>query len=139
MSRVTLRFYLLSAVALGVCVSLSAQIDESMPGHVKEIPPPASVDEVVGGHTKPLAAPPFYPATLFDIENHKAAAARSIRVLSEDEMSREDRDLLANAESSIQERARIENLGFNEAGWTYRRRSPGISLFVSRATTVRAR
>src|SRR3954468_22035927 len=120
MFRVTLRVCLLSAIALGVCVCLSAQSEVSTPpDHVKALPAPASVDEVVGGHVKALPAPPFYPATIFDIENHKPAAARSIRVLSENEMSREDHDLLANAESSIQERARIENLGFNEAGWTY--------------------
>jgi hypothetical protein len=120
MSRVTLRLYFLSAIALGVCVSLFAQSDGSTPpGHVKVIPAPASADEVVGGHVKALPAPPFYPAAIFDIENHKAAAARSIRLLSEDEMSREDHDLLANAESSIQERASVENLAFNEAGWTY--------------------
>ena len=120
MSRVTLRIFWLSAIALGIGVSLSAQSNGSTPpGHVKAIPAPGSVDEVVGGHVKAIPAPTFYPPAIFDIENHKAAAARSIRLLSEDEMSREDRDLLANAESSIQERARIENLGFNEAGWTY--------------------
>ena len=52
----------------------------------------------------------------FAIEGKKAE--RSVRVLSEEEMSREDRDLLANAQSSIQERAGIENLEFNGAGWT---------------------
>ena len=43
MSCVTLRMCLLSAIALGVCVSLSAQSDEStQPAHVKVIPAPAS-------------------------------------------------------------------------------------------------
>lgn len=40
-------------------------------------------------------------------------------MLSEDEMSREDRDLLANAESTIREHAGIENMEFNGAGWSY--------------------
>jgi hypothetical protein len=120
MSCITLRMCLLSAIALGVCVSLSAQSDESThPAPVKVIPPPASVDEVVGGHFKTLPPPPFYPTGIFDIENHKAVAARFIRVLSEDQMTREDHDLVANAESSIQERAGVENLEFNEAGWTH--------------------
>jgi hypothetical protein len=36
-----------------------------------------------------------------------------------DQMSRQDQDLLANAESVIQEKAGFENLDFNQPGWTY--------------------
>ncbi len=35
------------------------------------------------------------------------------------QMTREDQDLVANAQSSIQEKAGFENLEFNEGGWTY--------------------
>src|SRR6476659_4798585 len=107
MSYITLRMCLLSAIAFGVCASLSAQTDD--PAHGKVIPEPANFDEV-GGHYKALPPPPFYPIGMFDIENHEAVAARSIRFFSEDQMTREDHDLLANAESSIQERAGVENL-----------------------------
>jgi hypothetical protein len=120
MSRVIFRVYLFSALALGVCAALSAQTDGSTSqGHVKAIPAPATGYEVAGGPVKMVPAARLYPLSIFDVDNHQADAARSIGVLSEDQMTREDRDLLANAESSIQERAGVENLEFNEAGWTY--------------------
>jgi len=85
---------------------------------VKVIPAPANVDELAGGHAKTLPVPSSIPPGIFDPDSH-SASARSIRILSEDQMTSEDRDLLANAESSIQERAGVENLEFNESGWTY--------------------
>lgn len=42
-----------------------------------------------------------------------------LQVLSADEMTAHDRDVLADAESSIQERAGFENLEFNEGHWNY--------------------
>src|SRR3954469_5160070 len=119
MSPVNSRVCLFFALALGVCASHSAQTAESTPpGHVKVIPAPANVDELAGGHAKTLPVPSSIPPGIFDPDRH-SASARSIRILSEDQMTREDRDLLANAESSIQERAGVENLEFNESGWTY--------------------
>ncbi len=97
-------------------VSLFSQTTQPAPAtQEKELAPSAGVDE---GHAKRVPAPSFIPTNSpFAIEGRKPE--RSVRVLSEEEMSREDRDLLANAESSIQERAGIENLEFNGAGWTY--------------------
>jgi hypothetical protein len=45
--------------------------------------------------------------------------ARSIQVVPAAEMSQHDRDLEANAESSIEERAGFQSLGFNHGDWTY--------------------
>jgi hypothetical protein len=47
-------------------------------------------------------------------------SAGSIKILSADEMTRHDRDLEADAEASIQERAGFQNLEFNQDSWTYR-------------------
>src|SRR5581483_7990003 len=107
---------LLSVMTVSGAVSLFSQTTQPAPAsQEKELAPSASVDE---GHAKRVPAPSFLPTNSpFAIEGRKPE--RSVRVLSEEEMSREDRDLLANAESSIQERAGIENLEFNGAGWTY--------------------
>jgi hypothetical protein len=131
--------YLFSAVALGVCVSLFAQttqsappeqgkeipapasVDEAASGHVKIVPAPADVDEPAGRRVKMVAAPSLLsPSSPFVMEGNGTKPERSIRMLSEEEMSREDRDILANAESSIKEQAGIENLDLDDAGWSYR-------------------
>jgi hypothetical protein len=120
MTRVISQVCWFFALALGVCASLPAQTNESTSqSHGKAIPALATGDEVAGGHVKMVPAARLYPLSIFDVDSHKPDAARSIQVLSEDQMTREDQDLLANAESSIQERAGVENLEFNEAGWTY--------------------
>jgi hypothetical protein len=46
-------------------------------------------------------------------------SAGSIEILPADQMTRNDRDLEANAEASIQERAGFQSLEFNEGSWTY--------------------
>jgi len=119
MARLNPYLFLFSVIALGACTALSAQSDQSAPpGHVKVIPPPLGIDEAAAGHVRTLPAPTLDPNGIFEINNHKST--HSIRVLSENEMTREDHDLLADAESSIQERAGVENLEFNGAGWKYR-------------------
>ena len=104
MARTNSRLYLLSAAILGASISLCGQTDQPAPSsHVKELP-----------------APGFTPRDLpFAIDSPKDRLAHSIRIISEDEMTREDRDLLANAESSIQERAGVQNFEFNDPGWMY--------------------
>ena len=49
-----------------------------------------------------------------DTGNRSLGSAGSIEMLSPDQMTRHDRDLEADAEATIQERAGFENLEFNE-------------------------
>jgi len=105
MARTNSCLFQLFATILGASISLCAQTSHSAPsGHVKELPAPGFM-------------PPNVP---FAIDTPKDPSAHTIRIISEDEMTREDRDLLAGAESSIQERAGVQNFEFNGAGWTYR-------------------
>jgi hypothetical protein len=120
MAPVSTRLFLSSAIILGVCATVSAQSGQSLPSsHVEKIPATLGVDDASGYPNKPLPAPVLNRSP-FSIDNQIAGLARSIRVLSPDEMSREDRDLVADAESSIQERAGFQNMEFDGAGWTYR-------------------
>jgi hypothetical protein len=68
----------------------------------------------LGAQTSSEARPPQV-----DTGNRKLESAGSIKVLSPDQMTRHDRDLEADAEASIQERAGFQNLEFNEGPWTY--------------------
>src|SRR3954447_9919548 len=121
MTRIGLRLFLLSTISFGVCVSLSAQSGQSPPAQrVKIVPAPLSVEDAAGSHVKALAAPGFVPSdTLFSVNPPNHQAEKSIRVLSEAEMTSHDRDLVADAESSIRVHAGTENLEVNNAGWTY--------------------
>lgn len=111
---------LASSIALAAGVTLTAQSDQgASPNHVKLVPPPIGLDEAPGNHIKTVPAPAFVPSSVpFAIESGSSISP-SIRVLSEDQITRNDRDLVADAESSIQERAGFENLDFNGGGWTY--------------------
>jgi hypothetical protein len=55
----------------------------------------------------------------FDTSKANIESAGSIEILPADQMTRNDRDLEANAEASIQERAGFQSLEFNEGSWTY--------------------
>ena len=55
----------------------------------------------------------------FDTGNTNVEPAGSIQILPADQMTRHDRDLEADAEASIQERAGFQNLEFNGGSWTY--------------------
>ena len=119
MTRVSICVNLLFAVVFGAAPSLHAQTNSpSASGHVKVIPPPIGIEGIPSGQVKTLPAPGFTPPSLPFAIDAKSNSMRSLRILPENEISREDRDLLADAESSIQERAGIENLEFNGAGWT---------------------
>lgn len=111
---------LFSAIILGASAVLPAQTGQSNPSsHVKATPATLDLDEAPAVPTKKVPAPSLLPYnSMFSIDP-KTGGSHSIQVLSEDEMSREDRDLLANAQSSIQERAGVQNLEFEGAGWTY--------------------
>jgi len=120
MARINSRLFLLSVIVLGASISLCAQTDKTAPSsHVKVVPPPVGLEGAASGRVKTLPAPGFTPQNLpFAIDNPRNAPERSVRIISEGEMTREDRDLLANAESTIRERAGVQNFEFNGAGWT---------------------
>ena len=119
MARLKALPFLFSCIALGACASLSAQNDQGARAqHVNVVPP--SVDDTAGIHVKTVPAQGFVPPdSVFSLHHSNHKTEKSIRVLSEAEMSSHDRDLVADAESSIREKAGIENLEFNNAGWTY--------------------
>src|SRR5580704_2252980 len=75
----------------------------------------ASVEQV---KNPPASAPQPHPFP-FAIGSRDSEYAHSIQVVSAGEMSQHDRDLEADAESSIQERAGFQSLGFNQEDWTY--------------------
>ena len=120
MTRIKPFLFLLCSVALSSSVWLPAQSEpDPSSKHVKVVPGPVDLDAASGAHVKTV------PSTLqvasggpFAIDG-KTGPVQSIKVLSETEMSREDRDLVANAQSSIQEDAGVQNLEFNEGEWTY--------------------
>ena len=114
--------FVLGVLAIGTCPFLPAQGDPSVPpGPVKQVvAAPTDPGEVSSSKVRTLAAPDATPKNVpFAIENPKADQVHSVRILPEDKMTREDRDVLADGESSIQEKAGFENLEFNGAGWTY--------------------
>jgi hypothetical protein len=75
---------------------------------------PAAACALLGAQTSSEARPPQSGTG-----NRSLESVGSIRILSADEMTRHDRDLEADAEASIQERAGFQNLEFNEGSWTY--------------------
>lgn len=121
MARISSYLLQLFMIIAGPAVLLSAQTSQEAPAsHVKVIPPPVDVENATGGRVKQVPGPDFTPSTVpFALESPKDGSMRRIGILPEDEMTREDRDLLANAESSIHERAAIQNFEFDDAGWTH--------------------
>ena len=76
---------------------------------------PVAACALLGAQTSSGARPPQS-----DTGNRTLGSAGSIEILSADQMTRHDRDLEADAEATIQERAGFQNLEFNEGSWTYR-------------------
>ncbi len=125
---VRLKFLLICPVflAAAACASLLAQTQTSQPQpdkspvHVKIFPPTLD-DETPGKNPKFLPAPTSLPSTVpFAVDNPRSDFPRRLQFLPADQMTEHDRDLAANAESSIRERAGFENLEFNEGQWAYR-------------------
>lgn len=75
---------------------------------------PAFACALLGAQTSTDAGPPQS-----DTAGKSVDPGRSITILSADQMSRHDRDLEADAEASIQEKAGFQSLEFNEGVWTY--------------------
>src|SRR5579863_9525461 len=113
MRRVQSALILIHVLAAPGCASLSAQTPPDPQMRVRNVPGPVNLDPSdVHAKTVPGSAE-FYANTLFDIHSN-ASSPRSIRLLSPAEMTSHDRDLVADAESSIQERAGVENLEFDQ-------------------------
>ena len=125
MSRITPFLFFAPILALATGASLSAQSnpqpDPAAPHErVKIVPAPVDVDQLPPRHIKNLPGPSLTPPkSPFALDSTAPSSGNSIRILSEAEMSASDRDLVAGAQSSIQERAGFENLDFNANGWTY--------------------
>src|SRR5579871_6668830 len=104
-----------------LCAQSDPQTDKSAaPQRIKIVPAPDDMDQLPPGKVKELPLPITTIKSPFDVDGTNPTAGRPIRILSEEQMSREDRDLIADGQSSIQERAGFENLDFNGNGWTYR-------------------
>jgi len=118
MARINFGNFWLSVVVLGASVSVAAQSGQTAPPEQgKEAPPSVRIEQSPSGHVRTVP-PAFTPSGLpFAIDGN--ASERSIRIVSEADLTREDRDLFADAESSIQEQAGVQNLDFDSAGWTY--------------------
>src|SRR4051794_19441106 len=121
MTRIKPLLFLLCFVALASGAWLPAQTEpDPSSKHVKVVPGPVDLDDASGGHFRTV------PSTIHGASggpfalDGRTGPVQSIKVLSETEMSREDRDLVANAQSSIQEDAGVQNLEFNQGEWTYR-------------------
>ena len=103
MERSRILAAVLAIAAIGaVCAALEAQTDQDV-----SAPQPHHVRKAA---QRPM---PFTP----DIETTGPAAALEFR--SYEQMSQQDRDLVADAESSIGERAGFAGLEFNQGKWSY--------------------
>jgi hypothetical protein len=111
MVRIKSPLVLLLFIAVAVCVPLEAQ--------TKPDAPVPQVDTDAGQIATPDVSAPQPPPLPFAIGPRVSEYEHSIQVVPAEEMSRHDRDLEANAESSIQERAGFENLGLDQGEWTY--------------------
>ena len=119
MARVNSYLLLFSAIVLGAGAVLFAQSEPPDSSHARPIPAPVDVGEASARHSRQISGHVSLPNSLpFSIDNN-GETVRSIQVLSQDEMSRADRDLVADAQASIQERAGFSNLDFDGEGWTY--------------------
>jgi hypothetical protein len=121
MGRVYLYLFVFVAAAVGTCARLPAQADPDVPStHVKTMPAPPDGDGMPALRVKQIPAPGAGESAAAFSAEQTNPLSHSIQIISEAEMSRADRDLVADAQSSIQERAGFENLEFDNGGWTYR-------------------
>ncbi len=91
------------AALAALCTPLAAQT-----GQDAGVPQPSRVRQAA---QRPM---PFSPGS------ETAVPAAAIKFRSYEQMSRQDRDLAADAESAIGERAGFAGLEFNEGKWSYR-------------------
>jgi hypothetical protein len=90
--------------AIAACQSLPAQTNE----------------DANGGHVRlTVPQPDPYEGVPFTVDARPNNFAHSIEIRTPSQMTEQDRDVEADAESTIRERAGFETLGFNEGNWTY--------------------
>jgi len=119
MGRITICLFSVFVVILCAAASVSAQSGQSVPSiRVDRIPPTIDVEDAAQYSGKQL--PAALKSSPFSFGNGKSGVAQSIRFLSSDEMSREDHDLVADAQSAIEELAGFQNMEFENRDWTYR-------------------
>jgi hypothetical protein len=119
MARIRPCLFPVFAVILCAAASVSAQSGQSAPSiRVDRIPATMDVDDAAQYPGKQLRATVKSPP--FSFGNGKSGVTQSIRFLSSNEMSREDQDLVADAQSAIEERAGFQNMEFESRDWTYR-------------------
>jgi hypothetical protein len=105
MKQLRIQCLLVAVACLGnLCASTAAQT-------VTEDSHPAAVQ---GKAIEPVVHP-----MLFSPSSTKAGDAQAIEFRSLDQMTQKDRELAANAESSIAERATYADLEFNQGTWSY--------------------
>lgn len=125
MIRINALLFLGPALALaaspGLLAQSNPQADTDAPSkHVKIVPAPLDPGDLPPGRVKYLPPTTVLPnGSPFDLDSTRDSG-RTIKILSEAQMSAADRDLLADANSSLQERAGIEDFDFNAPGWKYR-------------------
>jgi len=79
--------------------------------------PTSSAQDSIEGAVKVRSAPQESRTTLFSLND--APLERTIRMLSPEQMSESDRNLEAEAESSIAELAGFADIAFNQGQWNY--------------------
>jgi hypothetical protein len=120
MGRAYLYLFIFVAAAMGTCARLPAQADPYVPStQVKTMPAPSDGDGMPALRVKQLPAPGAGESVAAFSSEQTNPLSHSIQIISEAEMTRADRDLVADAQSSIQERAGFENLEFDNGGWIY--------------------
>jgi hypothetical protein len=109
-----------SAPTSGAEPGSAPAIDSGTVKHLRDIPAPIEDIDSAGKHHRTLPEPGLFPPGVpFAIESKNREYARSIGVVPAADISRQDQDLIADAQSTIQEKAGFENLEFNEGAWTY--------------------
>ena len=85
------------------CASLAGQT-------VREISPAAAPEKPVPAHVIPMP---------FAIDGNESRRAQAVEFRAADGMSARDREVAANAESSIGEQSKFDGLEFNQGKWSY--------------------
>jgi hypothetical protein len=119
MARLNSPLVLLLFIARAACVPLWAQVNSSEP--LQQVDP--NGEQV---KSPPASAPqhvrlpsPQHVRLPFAIGSTGTEYAHFIQVVPSQAMSRHDLDLVADAESSIQERAGFQSFEFNQGDWAY--------------------
>jgi len=95
--------FLTLACLAGVCSPLQGQT-------MRTVAPTAIKEKAIPESARPMP---------FTIDGHDSGSAQAIEFRSVDRMTSRDREVAANAESSIAEHTRYAGLEFNQGNWSY--------------------